>query len=71
MKLFCVTLVLLSCGSAHAADRRCTKADVARFEQMFGGRGSYHSDPRFQVTIHYLGTSVSKGVCYVALRPAS
>jgi len=65
--------VWLAAWATHAqtADRACTAADVSRFEQMFGGRGSYHSDPRFQITIHYLGTSVSNGVCYVAIRPAS
>jgi hypothetical protein len=55
-----------------AGDRVCTPADVARFEAMLGGihRGEYRTDPRFQVTVHYLGTSIVGGTCNVALRPA-
>jgi hypothetical protein len=58
--------------SDHAADRACTSADVARFEAMLGGirKGEYRSDPRFQVTIHYLGTAIVGGTCEVAVRPA-
>jgi hypothetical protein len=62
---------------ARAADRACTPADIARFEWMVGGGmqpikpGQYRTDPRFQVTVHYLGTSIGKdGVCNIRLRPA-
>jgi hypothetical protein len=53
-------------------DRACTLADVARFEAMLGGirKGEYRTDPRFAVSIHYLGTSIVGGTCNVALRPA-
>ncbi len=61
-------LVLLHHSNA-AADRPCTQADVARFETMFP-RGSYHTDPRTQMTLHYLGTKVVHGTCLVAVRPA-
>jgi hypothetical protein len=57
---------------AHSTgDRVCTPADVARFEAMLGGirRGEYRTDPRFQITVHYLGTSIVSGTCNVALRP--
>jgi hypothetical protein len=64
-------LVLSHCVNAYAAaDRPCTQADVARFEAMFP-RGSYHSDPRTQMTLHYLGTKVVNGTCLIAIRPAS
>jgi hypothetical protein len=55
----------------NANDRVCTPADVARFEAMLGGirKGQYRTDPRFQVTVHYLGTSIVGGTCNVALRP--
>jgi hypothetical protein len=55
-----------------AKDRACTAADVARFEAMLGGirKGEYRTDPRFQITIHYLGTAIVGGTCEVALRPA-
>lgn len=58
--------------SDRGNDRACTSADVARFEAMLGGirKGEYRSDPRFQVTIHYLGTAIVDGTCEVALRPA-
>ena len=54
-----------------AGDRVCTPADIARFEAMLGGirRGEYRTDPRFQITVHYLGTSIVGGTCNVALRP--
>jgi len=66
-----VALVLLGIIPAHA-DRRCTAADVRRFEMIFGVTpGAFKSDPRFQVTLHYLGTVVSKnGICQVLIRPA-
>ena len=56
----------------HSGDRVCTAADVTRFEFMLGGirRGEYRTDPRFAVTVHYLGTSIVNGTCNVALRPA-
>jgi hypothetical protein len=56
----------------HIGDRVCTAADVTRFEAMLGGirRGEYRTDPRFAVTIHYLGTSIVNGTCSVALRTA-
>jgi hypothetical protein len=56
----------------HIGDRVCTAADVTRFEAMLGGirRGEYRTDPRFAVTVHYLGTSIVNGTCNVALRPA-
>lgn len=56
----------------RAEDRPCTAADVVRFEAMLGGihKGEYRSDPRFAVTIHYLGTAIVDGTCEVALRPA-
>lgn len=58
--------------SDRSNDRACTSADVARFEAMLGGirKGEYRTDPRFAVTIHYLGTSIVDGTCEVALRPA-
>jgi hypothetical protein len=55
----------------RAKDRGCTPVDVARFESMFGLRqGQYRSDPRFAVTIHYLGTVIVRGTCNVRLRLA-
>ncbi len=59
-------------SSDRGKDRACTWADVARFEAMLGGirKGEYRSDPRFAVTIHYLGTAIIDGTCEVALRPA-
>jgi hypothetical protein len=66
-----IAAILVWLHPAHAvgADRPCTQADIARFETMFP-RGSYHSDPRTQMTLHYLYTKVVNGVCYVAIRPA-
>jgi hypothetical protein len=68
-RLLAVAIALLAPNAARA-DRACTRADVARFERMFGGRGSYHADPRLGLTVHYLGTFVSKGTCNVRVRPA-
>jgi hypothetical protein len=58
--------------TGHVADRVCTPADVTRFEHIFGSlqKGEYRADPRFQVTIHYLGTTIVDGTCHVRLRPA-
>jgi hypothetical protein len=55
-----------------SGDRVCTPADIARIEAMLGGirKGQYRTDPRFQVTVHYLGTSIVGGTCNIALRPA-
>lgn len=59
-------------GPVFAKDRVCTPVDVARFERMLGGvqKGEYRTDPRFQITVHYLGTTIVKGTCNVRLRPA-
>jgi hypothetical protein len=56
----------------HSGDRVCTAADVVRFEAMLGGirSGQYRTDPRFAVTVHYLGTTIVNGTCNIALRPA-
>jgi hypothetical protein len=73
--LVAIALLALA-GTAHAKDRAkdhiCTPADVARFEAMLGGirKGQYRTDPRFSLTIHYLGTAIVKGTCNVALRLA-
>lgn len=72
--LVMIALLALA-GVAHAKDRAkdriCTPADVARFEGMFGlHKGQYRTDPRFAVTIHYLGTAIVKGTCNVQLRLA-
>ena len=58
--------------AADAKDRACTRTDVARFEAMMGGTraGQYRTDPRFQITLHYLGTRIVHGVCNVQLAPA-
>jgi hypothetical protein len=51
-------------------DRACTSADIARVEAMIGvKRGGYAHDPRFQLTIHYLGTAISNGMCVVRIKP--
>lgn len=63
-----VFLAFAKRADAYGADRPCTETDVARFERMFP-RGSYHVDPQMQMTLHYLGTSIRNGTCYVAIRP--
>jgi hypothetical protein len=66
-----LALAGVACAKDRTKDRICTPADVARFEGMFGlQRGQYHTDPRFAVTIHYLGTAIANGTCNVQLRLA-
>jgi hypothetical protein len=74
------TALLALAGTANAKDaakgatkdRACTFADIARFERMLGGirEGQYRTDPRFLITVHYLGTTIVKGTCNIRLRPA-
>jgi hypothetical protein len=66
-----LVLTGVACAKDRAKDRICTPADVARFEGMFGlHRGQYRTDPRFAVTVHYLGTAIANGTCNVQLRLA-
>jgi hypothetical protein len=66
--------LILSMTTAYAApakDRACTTADIRRFEVMMGGikAGETRTDPRFQISLHYLGTKIVAGVCHVKIRP--
>jgi hypothetical protein len=67
----------LSARGAAAADRACTPADIARFERIIGGApgpikpGETRTDPRFQMSLRYLGTRIVAGVCDVKIRPVN
>ena len=68
-------LVVVGMRAAYAAqikDRACTAADIRRFEAMMGGikTGATRTDPRFQISIRYLGTKIVAGICHVQIRPA-
>ena len=68
-------LIVMSMRAAYSAqmhDRACTAADIRRFEAMLGGikAGATRTDPRFQISIRYLGTKIVAGVCHVQIRPA-
>ena len=68
----CVTLSLIAAHPVQAKDRACTFADVRRFEAMLGGikPGETRTDPRFAISLRYLGTTIVAGVCHVQIRPA-
>lgn len=70
-----LALAGVACAKDHTRDRSkdriCMPADVVRFEGMFGlHKGQYRTDPRFAVTIHYLGTAIANGICNIQLRLA-
>lgn len=69
LALTAVFLALLA-AIARAAEQRCTLAEVRSFERMYP-RGSVHCDPRTAKCIHYLGTTIKNGTCYIAVRPVS